>query len=68
MGEEELHCSEFGAGLHHQVRIVSDWPLSVGCLVYIDVKPAAGRRATSDFSCGLIDKQTEGPLEMRVDC
>ena len=26
------------------------------------VKPAAGRRATSDFSCGLIDKRTEGPL------
>ena len=34
----------------------------------VDVKPAAGRRATSDFSCGLIDKWTEGPLEMRVDC
>ena len=32
------------------------------------VKPAAGRRATSDFSCGLIDKWTKGPLEMRVDC
>ena len=33
-----------------------------------DVKPAAGRRATSDFSCDLIDKRTEGSLEMRVDC
>ena len=31
----------------------------VGCL---GVKPAAGRRATSDFSCDLIDKRTEGPL------
>ena len=38
-------------------------------LCYIhDVKPAAGRRATSDFSCGLIDKRTEGPLEVQVDC
>jgi hypothetical protein len=32
------------------------------------VKPTAGRRATSDFSCDLIDKQAEGPLGMRVDC
>ena len=32
------------------------------------VKPAAGRRATSDFSCELIDKRAKGPLEMRVDC
>ena len=36
--------------------------------VAVVVKPAAGHRATSDFSCGLIDKQTEGPLEVRVDC
>jgi hypothetical protein len=35
----------------------------------IAVKPAAaGRRATSNLSCDLIDKRTEGPLEMRVDC
>ena len=32
------------------------------------VKPAAGHRATSDFSHDLIDKRTEGPLGMRVDC
>ena len=32
------------------------------------VKPAAGLHATSDFSCNLIDKRSEGPLEMRVDC
>ena len=34
----------------------------------VNVKPAAGRRATNDFSCDLIDKRTKGPLEMRVDC
>jgi hypothetical protein len=32
------------------------------------VKPAVGRRATSDFSCDLINKQAEGPLGMQVDC
>ena len=32
------------------------------------VKPAAGRCATSDFSCELINKRAEGPLGMRVDC
>ena len=37
-------------------------------IAYLDVKPAVGRRATGDFSCDLINKRTEGPLRMRVDC
>ena len=37
-------------------------------LQHVFVKPAAGRRATGDFSCDLINKRTEGPLRMRVDC
>ena len=39
-----------------------------GVAAAVDVKPAAGRRATVTFSCGLIDKQAEGPLRVRVDC
>ena len=36
-----------------------DGPARIGCA---SVKPAAGRRATSDLGCELIGERTEGPL------